>query len=167
MSAPAARKTSAAVAVPGTDASVPLEKLSPLIAMELAAGLSNAEAIRDRYGITEQQWKTLAANGVFRNMLADAIQKVRGDLNAGARIQLKADIVLEEAIPVYDRMIHDAQIPAQARIEAGKLVKELAGRGSKQAEGGGGSGFVLNINLGARTVTIDGSATPVPAEASE
>jgi hypothetical protein len=164
MSAPATRKTS--VTLPNTDASVDLSALSAHIVVELAAGLSSAEAIRERYGITEAQWRTLAATPLFRKMLAEAIQKVGGDMGAGQRIQLKADLVLEDAIPVYDRMIHNNEIPAQARIEAGKLLKELAGRGSKASDsGGGGGGFILNINLGNnKSVVIDGKAVPTEAE---
>lgn len=160
MSAPATRKTS--VALPSAEASVSLDALSAHIALELAAGLSNAEAIRERYGITDAQWKTLAASTIFRRMLAEAIQKVGGDMNAGARIQLKADLVLEDAIPIYDKMIHSAEIPAAARIDAGKLLKELAGRGQKNTDGGGGgNGFILNINLGNnKSVVIDGKAIP-------
>lgn len=138
-----------------------LAALNPHIVVELAAGLSNAEAVRARYGITPAQWKTMVGSPLFRKMLAEAVQKVGGDMNAGARIQMKADLVLEDALPVYDHMIHDKNIPAQARIDAGKLLKDLAGRGAKQeGTGGGGSGFVLNINLGNKSVTIDGSAIP-------
>jgi hypothetical protein len=164
MSAPAVRKTS--VALPSTDASVSLDALSAHIVTELAAGLSNAAAIRERYGITDAQWKTLASSSIFRNMLAEAIRKVGGDMNAGARIQLKADLVLEDSIPVYDGMIHDKNIPAQARIDAGKLLKELAGRGAKSNDtGGGGGGFVLNINLGNnKSVVIDGKPLPQATE---
>jgi hypothetical protein len=150
--------------LPNTDASVELGALSAHIVVELAAGLSNAEAIRNRYGITLDQWKTLAGSLIFRKMLAEAIQRVGGDMGAASRIQLKADLVLEDAIPVYDGMIHNKEVPAQARIDAGKLLKELAGRGTKASEGNVGGGFILNINLGSKSVVIDGTAIAVDPE---
>ena len=160
-------KTSLAqVQLPGADASLDLSALSAHIAAELAAGLSDAAACRERYGISTAQWATLSNSPVFREMLGEAVRHFRGDLQAGNRIQKKADIVLEDAIPQYDRMIHDPQIPAQARIDAGKLVAQLAGRTAK-ADGTApaGGGFTLNINLGDnKTVTIDGTATPVAPE---
>lgn len=165
MSAPAPRKTSSQVQLPGADANLDLSALNAHIAAELAAGLSDAAAVRDRYGISLEQWEVLKRSPVFRKMLAEAVQKLRGDLNAGNRIQAKADIVLEDAIPVYDQMIHREDISAQARIDAGKLLAQLAGRTQKQGEGGvaPGGGFTLNINIGGgrEKLVIEGNATPV------
>ncbi len=151
------------VAIPDADASVDLSMLNAHIAAELAAGLSTAADVREKYGISDAQWKTLASSRAFRDMLAEAVREWRGDLNAGARIQKKADIVLEDALPAYDAMIHSKDTPAQARIDAGKLLAQLAGRTAKQVEGGGGGGgFVLNINLGdaAKNITVEGTALP-------
>lgn len=156
------------VQLPGTDASLDLSALNAHIAAELAAGLSDAAAVRERYGISDIQWDTLKKSPVFRRMLAEAVQLLRGDLNAGARIQKKADIVIEDAIPAYDSMIHNADIPAQARIDAGKLLAQLAGRTAKAGDGapaGAGGGFTLNINLGGREkLVIDGKNLPVVAD---
>jgi hypothetical protein len=145
------KTTSTQVTLPDTDASLDLSSLNAHIAAELAAGLSCAADIRERYGISDKQWKTLAASPTFRGMLAEAVREMRGDLNAGARIQKKADIVLEDAIP------------PQARIDAGKLLAQLAGRTQKATEGGGGGGgFTLNINVGGREkLVIEGKAEAV------
>lgn len=167
MSARALPKTSSQVQLPGADASLDLSALSAHIAAELAAGLSDAAAVRLRYGISDDQWETLKKSTVFRGMLAEAVRELRGDLNAGNRIQKKADIVLEDAIPAYDSMIHNDDIPAQARIDAGKLLAQLAGRTAKTGEGGApaGGGFTLNINLGGREkLVIDGKNLPVNAD---
>jgi len=170
MSAPATRKTSTAVQLPGADASLDLSSLNAHIAAELAAGLSDAASVRERYGISQAQWDVLKASPVFRRMLAEAVRELRGDLNAGNRIQKKADIVLEDAIPAYDSMIHNPDVPAQARIDAGKLLAQLAGRTAKQGEGGAPAGgrFTLNINLGGREkLVIDGKNLPAPVDDDE
>jgi len=167
MNARVAPKTSTAVTLPGADASLDLSSLNAHIAAELAAGLSDAAAVRERYGISLEQWEVLKKSTVFRRMLAEAVRELRGDMNAGARIQKKADIVLEDAIPAYDAMIHSHDIPAAARIDAGKLLAQLAGRTAKQGEGGApaGGGFTLNINLGGREkLVIDGKNLPVDAD---
>lgn len=159
--------SSTQVALPGTDASLDLSSLNAHIAAELAAGLSDGAAIRERYNIKDEQWKTLCKSPVFRAMLGDAVRKFRGDLNAGARIQMKADIVLEDSIPAYDTMIHSNEVPAQARIDAGKLLAQLAGRTAKAEAGGqvAGGGFTLNINLGSRErLVIDGKNLPIEHE---
>lgn len=168
MSARALPKTSSSVQLPGADASLDLSSLNAHIAAELAAGLSDAAAVRERYGISQAQWDVLKASPVFRNMLAEAVRELRGDLNAGNRIQKKADIVLEDAIPAYDSMIHNKDVPAQARIDAGKLLAQLAGRTAKQGTDGApaGGGFTLNINLGGgrEKLVIDGKNLPVVAD---
>lgn len=165
MSARLTPKTSSAqVSLPGTEVSLDLSALSAHIAAELAAGLSDAAAIRKRYEISEPQWDLLKNSPVFRKMLLEAIQTMRGDLNAGNRITKKAEIVLEDAIPAYDLMVHDSNVPAQARIDAGKLLAQLAGRNTKDgAPAPSGGGFTLNINLGRgqEKLVIDGKALPV------
>ena len=165
MNARATPKTSTTqLEVPGTEASVDFSLLNAHIATELAAGLSDAASVRKRYGITDVQWEHLRKNQVFRGMLAEALQKWRGDQNASARIQLKADIVLEDAIPAYDLMIHNDKIPASERINAGKLLAQLAGRTNKEgASAPAGGGFTLNINLanGKPGLVIDGKSLTV------
>lgn len=167
MNAAVSRKTSSQqLQLPGADASCDISALNAHIATELAAGLSDAPAIRERYGITAAQWDRLKKSPQFRAMLAEAIRTWQGDLNAGARIQKKADIVLEDAIPAYDGMIHAKDIAARDKIEAGKLLAALAGRTAK-TEGGAapGGGFTLNINLGGRErMVIDGKNIAVPVE---
>lgn len=169
MNARATPKTSPTqLQVPGTDASVDFSLLNAHIATELATGLSDATSIRERYGITDPQWDTIKKNPAFRAMLAEALQKWRGDTNASARIQLKADIVLEDAIPAYDNMIHNANVPASERINAGKLLAQLAGRTSREGAAGPISGgFTLNINLhgSSEKLVIDGQALPISEDA--
>jgi hypothetical protein len=151
-------KTSSLVKLPGADASLTLASLNAHIAAELAAGLSDAAAVREKYGISPKQWDTLKQSTVFRRMLEEAVYRFRGDLNAGARIQMKADIVIEDAIPAYDAIIHGRDVLPQAKIDAGKLLAQLAGRNAKPGDGPApGSGFTLNINLGNREkLVIDG-----------
>lgn len=165
MNARVSPKTSSTqVQLPGAETSLDLSSLSAHIAAELAAGLSTAADIRERYGISQPQWDTLKKSPMFRDMLREAVTVMRGDMNAGNRITKKAEIVLEDAIPAYDSMIHDATVPAQARIDAGKLLTQLAGRNTKEgAPAPSGSGFVLNVNLygSKEKLVIDGRSLPV------
>lgn len=158
------KTSSVQVQVSGADTSLDLSALSAHIAAELAAGLSDAAAVRERYGISDDQWEILKKSPVFRKMLTEAIVTFRGDMNAGNRITKKAEIVLEDSIPAYDGIIHNPDVPAQARIDAGKLLAQLAGRSAKEGSATvtPGSGFTLNINLGHREkLVIDGKNLPV------
>lgn len=160
-----APKTEQQVTVPGTDTSLDLSSLNAHIAMELAAGLSEAADVRERYGITDDQWIVLAKNRVFRAMLKDAIEKLRGDLNAGRRITMKSEIALEDSIPELYEMAHSSDVPAASRVESIKTLAQLAGRNMK-GEGptaaAGNNGFAINIqiNTGTEQRTVAVESTP-------
>ena len=167
----ASSKTTQQVTVPGTDVALDLSSLSAHIATELAAGLSDAEAIRERYSITPEQWDALRQNRVFREMVRDALTKLAGDLNAGKRITLKSEIALEDSIPVLYGMAHDPEIPAAARVESIKTMAGLAGRNLKGEGGAGGvSGprFAINIqiNTGTEEKTVSVENKPLAIEAA-
>lgn len=152
------------VAIPEMDLTLPLTSLKAQVAMELAAKLSDAKAIRERYGISDGQWEVLRRNPTFRTMVVEAIQNLQGDLNSAKRVKLKAGAALEDSVLTLYAMAHDPELPAAARIEAIKVIRDLSGFAAK--EGGGqqaGPGFSININFsdnGAneRNVTLEGKA---------
>jgi len=151
------------VVFPGTETALPLDALKATIAMELAAGLADATAVKERYGISEAQWSILKRTPLFRQMLREAIERLGGDTNAGSRIKLKADVLLEDNLPVLDEIANDKQAQSGARIEAIKTMAQLAGRNQKDDKGPGGQGaFSLNIIIpGAGAVEVTGSQKPV------
>ena len=126
-----------------------LSHLSASICAELAAGLADAEGIKDKYELTDQQWGKLSQNPAFRNMLKDAISKFSGDMNAGKRIMLKAEILLEDSLPVLDEMIHDREGSVSNKLDGIKQLAVLAQKGGKAGTegGGGGSGFDVQIHI--------------------
>ena len=147
-----------------------LAHLSATICAELAAGLANAEGVREKYEISEAQWAKLKVNKAFRNMLKDAVAEWSGDLNAGKRITKKAEIVLEDSINVLYQIAHDDEKPSQQRIDSIKQMAALAGRNAREAAGAGvGSGnAVINIHIDTgeaapTTVTIEGQTLPEAA----
>lgn len=150
------------VVFPGTETALPLDALKASIAMELAAGLSDAPGIRERYNISEAQWSILKRTPVFRQMLKEAIERLGGDTNAGARIKLKADVLLEDNLTVLDEIANDKDAQSQARIEAVKTMASLAGRTNKeQAAAGGAGAFNLQIVIGGQQVVdVTGNRTP-------
>lgn len=154
------------VMLPGTDVGLDLAHLNAHIAAELAAGLSDAATIRERYGISQAQWDMLRVNPAFRHMLGDAVQKLQGDFNAGKRITMKSEIALEDSIPVLYEIANDRDAQSAARVDAVKTMAALAGRNTKEgAPGASGGGFSISINFAgengkAGKVVIDGVAVP-------
>jgi hypothetical protein len=135
--------------------------LSATVAAELATGLSTAETIRKRFGLSVPQWKMLTQNDYFRGMVKESLRAFQGDLNAGRRITLKAEVMLEDSLADLYGVIKDKAVPSGERIKAVQALADLAGRNSKNAADPNApkvSGFTLNINIGdGKNVVIQGT----------
>ena len=151
-----------------------LEHLSATIAAELAAGLSDGAGIRVKYKITQSQWDHLKVNPAFRSMLAEAMRDWSGDLNSGKRITKKAEIMLEDSLPVLYEIAHDQESPRQQKIDSIKQMAVLAGKTNSRGEAAGGpvgpAGAVININIVTKDgvkegVTIDAMSSSIPSVA--
>lgn len=124
--------------------------LSPTIAAELAAGLTSPDSVPRKYNMTEEQWERLKQSKLFLAMLRDAGQRFKGDLGAAARITLKSEILLEEALPVLGEIVHNKEVGTQQKIDSVKQLSVLAGRTQRIEGGGKGSGaggFSVNIHI--------------------
>lgn len=146
---------------------VGLEHLSATICAELAAGLADADGIKDKYAISDKTWIQLKNSKAFRSMLKEAVQDWGGDLNAGKRITKKAEIMLEDSMKILFEIAHDCEKPSQQRIDSVKQMSALAGRNARDAlDGKGGAGAAsINIHIDtgggeSKTVTIDAQALP-------
>ena len=126
-----------------------LVHLSPTIAAELAAGLTSPESVPKKYNMSDEQWERLKKSKLFLAMLADAGQRFKGDLGASARITLKSEILLEEALPVLGDIVHNKEVGTQQKIDSVKQLSVLAGRTqrSEGSKGSVGTGFNVNIHI--------------------
>ena len=141
------------------DTILELAHLSPLICMELAAGLSDPESVCEKYDISEAQWERLKINPTFVGMMKEATLTFAGDANAGKRITKKAEILLEESLPILHRIMVRPDASTQAVLDTVKQLSVLAGRTQRQAEGvNTGSGFnvAIHINTGDGNTRVEG-----------
>lgn len=132
------------------DTELELVHLSPLICMELAAGLSTPEGVKDKYGITPGQWLRLQQNPTFLKMMKEATLTFSGDMNAGKRIVKKAEILLEESLPILHRLLAAPEASTGTVVDVVKQLKEIAGIGGRGIPGGGagaGPGFNVQIEI--------------------
>lgn len=123
--------------------------LSPTICAELAAGLISIPDVPDKYSMSDVQWARLMASPFFVSMLKEAGQKFKGDLNASNRITLKSEIMLEDSLPVLDKIVHNGEGSTQSRLDGIKQLSVLAGRtqNNGKEKGSGGAGFAVNIHI--------------------
>ena len=141
------------------DTILELSHLSPLICMELAAGLSDPESVCEKYDITPAQWERLRINPTFLSMMNEATLAFAGDINAGKRITKKAEILLEESLPILHRIMTRPDASTQAVLDTVKQLTVLAGR-TQKAEGagaaGGGFNVAIHINTGDGNTRVEG-----------
>lgn len=137
------------LAVRATD--LDLEHMSPLICMEIAAGLSSVEGVKEKYEISEAQWLRLEKNPTFLSMMKEARLAFSGDANAGARIKKKAEVLLEEALPILYRLMSSPEASTATVIDVVKQLTVLAEKGGRaggqQAGGAAGGGFNVHIDI--------------------
>ena len=137
--------------------------LSPTICVELAAGLVTPGDVPQKYDLTPEQWERLKKSKFFIQMLQDAGEKFSGDLGASRRITLKSEMLLEEALPVLDEIIHNREGSTQSKIDSVKQLSVLAGRTQRAAEGGAaGAGFNVAIHINTGEATESAPVIVVP-----
>lgn len=151
------------------DDQLELGHLSATICAELAAGLADAAGIKVRYDLSDAQWEKLKNNGPFRSMLKEALEKFTGDIGSSARIKMKAEILLEDSLPVLDKIIHDSEIGSGPKLDSIKQLSILAEKigGSKTKEGGmTGAGFNVGIyiNTGGGADAAPPTIISIPAD---
>jgi hypothetical protein len=144
------------------DTILELAHLSPLICMELAAGLSDPESVCEKYNISPAQWERLKINATFVGMMKEASVAFAGDINAGKRITKKAEILLEESLPILHKIMTRPDASTQSVLDTVKQLGVLAGRTARGAEGtsgGGGGGFnvAIHINTGDGNARVEGA----------
>ena len=152
--------------------SLGIEDLRTQVALELAAGLSSPDSIKQRYKISDEKWEQLRSNKLFRNMVAEAVKELQGDLNAKRRIQLKAAMAVEDNLLDLVRMASDDSIPASSRIDAHKHLSDLAEVGSRAARhqdsGPAREGFSLVINFpGGEQMSVSPGPKPIEGTAEK
>ena len=150
-----------------TDDYLGLSHLSASICAELAAGLTDSAGIMSKYELTQIQWNRLKVNPAFRGMLKEAIGKFSGDMNAGKRIVLKSEILLEDSLPILDSIIHDNDGAAGNKLDSIKQLTVLAQKGGKQESqvlGGSGFNVEIHINTGGGKDAIEPLIIEQPAQ---
>lgn len=140
--------------------------LSPTICVELVTGLTRPEDVPRKHNITEEQWARLKESKFFKHMLKDAGERFAGDIGAARRITLKSELLLEEALPVLDGIIHNVDGSTQSKIDSVKQLAVLAGRTQRQelGSGGGGAGGGFNVQIHINTGDDRVQSAPVIIE---
>lgn len=136
---------------------------SAALAADLAAELYDQETVFANHGISLAEGEFLLSQPWFKTMVDTAKRDWEGIGNVKDRIRIKAQITLEEALPTIYALIADHNTPGAARVAAFKELKEVAGMGARESDGGGASYVPIQIFLDGREnppVTVE-AAVPL------
>lgn len=125
-------------------------ELSSSLAADLAAELYDQETVFRNHGLSGEVGQQLLGQPWFRSMVEQAKRDWDALDNTRDRIRTKAQIALEESIPTMYALIADGNTPGAARVAAFKEMKEIAGMGAKESEGGGPTFIPIQIFLDGR-----------------
>jgi hypothetical protein len=139
------------------------------IAREIAMDIRPIEEILKVHEIDPNQWQAIQEHPRFRAYLESEASSWHGTLNTHERVKLKAAAMLEEWLPELNTRMHDRAESLNAKIEAGKLARDLAGfsRAGVGVESLGEK-FSVTINLGAdASLRFEKQLPPVVIDAEE
>jgi hypothetical protein len=136
------------------------------LAREIAMNILPLEDILKAHSLDANKWETISKSESFQRLLHSEIESWQSATNAQERVKVKAASLIEEFLPeLYTRM-HDPREALNAKIEAAKLARDLAGFSKAGVDTSVvGERFSVTINLGAdHTLKIEKDVTPVTIE---
>lgn len=120
------------------------------LALEIAAELSPAHEVIQRYGLSTSEFALVASTPKFRQLYKEARAYWGSDSNAKERIQAKATMLVEDSMLEMFAIIHNKTLAPAARIDSFKTLSKMARTsGDAKDEGAAvGSQFSITIDLG-------------------
>ena len=127
-----------------------IESIANNLATELVARLLPLKDILQRYSLSTQQYRKLLGEPWFQQRVVEARRNWNSDKNTRDRIRTKAQLLVEEGLVTTYGIFKDVNTNPTARLDAMKLLSDLAHVGTKShtQQVGSGSGLVVEINIG-------------------
>jgi hypothetical protein len=130
------------------------------LAREIAMDILPLNQILELHRLTDEDWQKVQSNQAFQQNLSSLVAEWNSATSVRERMKIKAATALEAQLEVYVLAISDDSIPLIQRVEAGKFLARLGELdGLRDGHGVGSDKFVININIGNATQTIE--ARPV------
>lgn len=120
------------------------------LANGIARDIEDEDVLLERLGFSHHEYRELTETRVFKDMLSQAVSEWTGASNTHKRIELKAAVSIEHAIPSFHQAMLNDKEPLSSRVKAFEAVARIGKLGNPElAVAGSGQYFKLEINLGA------------------
>lgn len=141
----------------GLDLDIIQHKL-PLLARDIVLQIDRPDALARHHGLNDAQWNTVRSQPAFRDMVAKALQEMKGVDGRAESIRVKALYALDMlGILQVTSLLTDPSLTATARLAAFDSLCTVAGINKKDTQALAPSGQPLVvINLGDSQTAIGG-----------
>ena len=120
-------------------------------------GLLDEKSIRKKYRLTDDVWEKLAEDDALIRAIEDeTLRRIRD----GSAKREKAQLLVTKAPDVLSGILLDNTANARHRIDSCKVLNEFAANNGPEAATAG-TRFLIQINLGADTLTFNKSIRPL------
>lgn len=138
------------------------------LAREIAGSVHGYPPVIERRKITLDQYKTIAQNQFFVDMLRQSVQEYQRIDSAQKRAKQKAAVAFEHAIPTMGARINDPREPLEKVAQMAKVLADVGGIGSRDQTAGPQERITISIDLGADTkLTFEKSKTAAVPDITE
>jgi hypothetical protein len=123
-------------------------------------GLITEEALKSKYGLTEEGWRSLAANEPLQQRVGTEKQRriVSGDC-----AREKAAHLFVKAVDVVGDIVQDPTASAKHRLDGARELRTAA-QGGAETNTQSGDRVIINLNFGTHKLTKDVVLKPVVRE---
>ena len=119
------------------------------LAVGMARGMEDEDELLRRLGFTRADYGELSETRTFKLILSQATSEWEGANNTRKRIEMKAAVNVEQALPHFYRAMTDEKEPLSSKVKTLEIVARIGKLGNPEvAAGGSGQFFKLEINLG-------------------
>lgn len=118
----------------------------PMFLVELALRQNTVQEVCEAYNINAAKWSALRQDPSFVNALADIDRTLKKE---GMAFKTKARLQADGLLKRSWEIIHDksGDVPAMAQVKLIELTYRVAGYDVTAAQGGGGIGASLHIEI--------------------
>lgn len=143
------------------------DTLIALLAREVAMDINEIVTIIAHFGLTPEQFEAVQKNPFYIKVLEQERVAWSSATNTEQRLRLKAQTLLEEALPELGARMMKRTEALPAVAETGKLMARIAGIGEKAPTADRGEKFSINIQIGDTSVTKDVTPKVLALSAAE
>jgi hypothetical protein len=151
-------------------AAVTLPAMTPhllyALAREIAMEINELPMILQNYSLTPEQYERIRESNTFQRILGTEIQQWSSARNTPERVRIEAAATFEQFLPHLQSRLLNEKENLNHVVEGGKLMAKVAGIDQSDQPPDAGEKFIINIDIGDKSMHVVQSAVPLNSDGS-